>query len=107
MKTKEELEEAMKYTITMHKEIIFGSDTLSCMACLVNFQSSRLLIKNIWSKANRKYNEETRMGGTSKKYCDGWCHDDWWEDRWGEVDSWRSILKLNPEVDSTYWNDQF
>ena len=46
-KTKEELEEAMKYTITMHKEIIFGSDTLSCMACLVKFQSSRLLIKNI------------------------------------------------------------
>ena len=34
MKTKEELEEAVKDTITMYKEIIFGSDTHVCMACL-------------------------------------------------------------------------
>ena len=34
MKTKEELEEAIKDTITGYKEIIFGSDTLACMACL-------------------------------------------------------------------------
>ena len=32
--------------------------------------------KNIGSKADGKYNEETRMGETSKKYCDGWWHDD-------------------------------
>ena len=30
MKTKEGLEEAIKDTITMYKEIIFGSDTLAC-----------------------------------------------------------------------------
>ena len=34
MKTKEELEEVIKDTITMCKEIIFGSDTSACMACL-------------------------------------------------------------------------
>ena len=34
MKTKEELEEAIKDTITMYKENIFGSDTHACMACL-------------------------------------------------------------------------
>ena len=34
MKTKEELEEAIKDTITMYKEIISGSGTLACMACL-------------------------------------------------------------------------
>ena len=32
MKTKEELEEAIKDTITRYKEIIFGSDTSACMA---------------------------------------------------------------------------
>ena len=34
MKTKEELEEAIKNTITGYKEIIFGPDTPTCMACL-------------------------------------------------------------------------
>ena len=34
MKTKEELEEAIKDTITGNKKIIFGSDTPACMACL-------------------------------------------------------------------------
>ena len=34
MKTKEELEEAIKDTITKYKEIIFGVDSPACMACL-------------------------------------------------------------------------
>ena len=34
MKTKEELPEAIKDTTTKYKEIIFGSDTPTCMACL-------------------------------------------------------------------------
>ena len=34
MKTKEELEEAIKDTIKGYREIIFGSDTPVCMACL-------------------------------------------------------------------------
>ena len=34
VKTKEELEEAIKDTITKYKEIIFGPDSLVCMACL-------------------------------------------------------------------------
>ena len=34
LKTKEELEEAIKDTIKVCKEIIFGSDTPVCMACL-------------------------------------------------------------------------
>ena len=47
MKTKEELEEAIKDTITGYKKIIFGSDTPACIACLENFKSSKSLIKNI------------------------------------------------------------
>ena len=34
MKTKEELQEGIKDTIKGYKEIIFGSDTPSCMGCL-------------------------------------------------------------------------
>ena len=34
MKTKEELEEAIKDTMTMYKEIIFGSHSAICIACL-------------------------------------------------------------------------
>ena len=34
MKTKEELEEAIKGTIIRYKKIIFGPDALACMACL-------------------------------------------------------------------------
>ena len=34
MKIREELEEAIKDTITGYKKIIFGSDTPTCMACL-------------------------------------------------------------------------
>ena len=34
MKTKEQLEDAIKDTITRYKEIIFNSDTPTCMACL-------------------------------------------------------------------------
>ena len=34
MKTKEELEEAIKDTITMYKENFFSSDTPVCIACL-------------------------------------------------------------------------
>ena len=34
IKTKEELEEAIKGTIKEYKKIIFGSDTPTCMACL-------------------------------------------------------------------------
>ena len=34
MKTKEELEEAIKETIRRYKEIIFGADSPICMVCL-------------------------------------------------------------------------
>ena len=45
------------------------------------------LSKNIWSKADGRYSEKACMGGTSKKYCDWWWHDDREEDRWG-VEFW-------------------
>ena len=43
MKTKEELEEAMKDIITGYKEIIFGSDTPACMACLDELRKQQII----------------------------------------------------------------
>ena len=41
--TKEELEEAIKDTITRYKDIVFGSDTPSCMACLEEVQRQQVI----------------------------------------------------------------
>ena len=43
MKTKEELEEAIKDTIKVYKEIIFGLDTSVCMACLHEFRKQQAI----------------------------------------------------------------
>ena len=43
MKTREELEETIKDTITDYKEIIFGSDTPACMACLDEVRKQQII----------------------------------------------------------------
>ena len=43
MKTKEELEEAIKETITMYKEIISSSDTPVCIACLDELRKQQVI----------------------------------------------------------------
>ena len=43
MKTKTELEEDIKDTITGYKEIIFGSDTPACMACLDELRKQQVI----------------------------------------------------------------
>ena len=72
MKTKEQLEEAIKDHITKYKEIIFGSDTLVCMACLDELRKQQVIDQKVYDQKvmENKYDEEARMGGTSKKYCD-------------------------------------
>ena len=50
MKTKEELEEATKDTITMYKENIFGSDTPACMACLGELQKQQVTDQKIYDQ---------------------------------------------------------
>ena len=47
MKTKEELEEPIKETIKGYKEIIFGSDTPACMACLDELQKQQVIVKKM------------------------------------------------------------
>ena len=58
MKTKE-LEEAIKDTITMHKEIFFSSDTLACMACLDELRKQQII--------DQKIHDQKLMENTMRK----------------------------------------
>ena len=57
MKTKEELEEAIKETITKYKEIIFDLDTPTCTACLDELQKKQIIDQKIF---NQRLMEETK-----------------------------------------------
>ena len=50
MQKKEELEEAIKDTITGYKGIIFGSDTPACMACLDELQKQQVIDKKVYDQ---------------------------------------------------------
>ena len=98
MKTKEELEEAIKDTIKVYKEIIFGSDILFCMACLNELRRQQIIDQHVY---DQRLMEDTirklASDGLQKNIVmDG---DTLIDKRIGEV--------LGPEVDSTYWKDKF
>ena len=98
MKTKEELEEAIKDTIKRYKEIIFGSDTPTCVACLDELRKQQIIDQKVY---DQKLMEDTMRklaweGLQKNIVMDG---DTMIDNRTGEV--------LNPEVDSTYWKDKF
>ena len=48
MKTKEELEEAIKDTIKGYNEIIFGSDTPASMACLDELRKQQTINQHVY-----------------------------------------------------------
>ena len=50
MKTKEELEEAIKDTIKGYKEIIFGSDTSACMVCLDELRKQQIIDQYVYDQ---------------------------------------------------------
>ena len=50
MITKEELEEAIKDTITGCKKIIFGSDTPACMVCLDELRKQQIIDQKIYDQ---------------------------------------------------------
>ena len=45
---KEELEEVIKDTIKEYKEIIFGSDTPVCMACLNELRKQQIIDQHVY-----------------------------------------------------------
>ena len=96
MKKKEELEEAIKENITRCKEIIFGSDTPTYMACLDELRKQQAINQYVY--------DQNLMEDTMKKLA--WeglqkniviNGDTMIDKRIGEV--------LNSEVDSIYWKD--
>ena len=50
MKIKEELEEAIRDTITGYKEIIIGSDTPACVACLDKLQKQHVIDQKMYDQ---------------------------------------------------------
>ena len=71
IKTKKELEEAIKDTITGYKKIIFGSDTPTCMACLDELRKQQIIVQHVY---DQKLMDDTMRKITwegFKKYCDG------------------------------------
>ena len=48
MKTKEELEEAIKDNIKGYKEIIFGSDTPVCVVCLDELRKQQIIDQKVY-----------------------------------------------------------
>ena len=98
MKTKEELQEAIKDTISRYKEIIFGSDIPTCMVCLDELRKQQIIDQKVY--------DQNLMEDTMRKLAweglqknivmDG---DTMIDKRIGDV--------LDPEVDSTYWKDKF
>ena len=50
MMTNEELEEAIKDTIKRYKEIIFGSDTPSCIACMDELLKQQIIDQKIYDQ---------------------------------------------------------
>ena len=50
MKTKEELEEAIKDTIKGYKKIIFGSDTPVCVVCLDESGKQQIIYQKVYDQ---------------------------------------------------------
>ena len=98
MKTREELEKAIKDIITKYKQIIFGSDTLAFMACLDELWKQQVIDQKVY--------DQRLMEDTVRKLA--------WEGLQGNIgtDGGTIIDKrtgevLDPEVDSAYCKDNF
>ena len=98
MKTKEVLEEAIKDTIKRYKEIVFGSDTPTCMACLDELRKQQAIDQHV-------YDQKLMVDTIRKLAWEGlqknivWTDDTMIDKGTGEV--------LDPEVDFTYWKEKF
>ena len=98
MKTKKELEEAIKDTIKEYKEIIFGPNSPVCMACLNELWKKQVIDEQVY---NQKLMEDTVRKLAWDELQKNIVMDDdvMLEGKIGEV--------LDPEVDFTYQKDKF
>ena len=72
MKTKEEIEEAIKDTITGYKEIIFGSDIPASMARLAELRKQQVIDQKIYNQKLLDNAMRKLAWEGLKKYHDGW-----------------------------------
>ena len=98
MKTKEELEETIKDTIRKYQEIIFDSDTPTCVACLEEIRKQQVIDQKVYDqKLMEDAIRKLEWGGLQRNIVmDG---DTMIDKRTGVV--------LDPDVDSTYWKEKF
>ena len=61
MKTMEELEEAIKDTITKYKETIFGADSPACMTCMNKLRKQQVI--------DEKVHNQRLMDDTLRKHA--------------------------------------
>ena len=98
MKTKEELEEAIKDIIKRYKEIILCSDTPTCVACLDELQKQQIIDQKVY---DQKMMEDAMRNlsweGLQRNIVMG--GDMMINNVTGEL--------LDPEADSTYWTNKF
>ena len=97
-KKKKELEEAIKDTITINKEIIFNSDTPACMACLNELRKQQAIDHHVY--------DQKLMEDTMRKFACERLRKNMVMNGDTMIDK-RTDEMLNPEVDSVYWKDKF
>ena len=98
MKTKEELEEAIKDTITKYKEVIFGADRQACTACLNELRKQQVI--------NERADNQWLMDDTVRKLAWGGLQINIVMDGDAMIDG-RTSEALDPVVDFTYWKNKF
>ena len=98
LKTKEELEEAIKDTITKYKKIIFGPDSPVCMACLNELRKKQVIDEKVYDQ--KLMYDTFRTFAWEELQKNIVMDDDTMIDR-------RTREVLDPEVDSTYWKNKF
>ena len=98
MKTKQELEETIKDTVTMYKEIIFNLNTPTCMACLDKPRKQQAIDQYVHDQKlmEDKLRKLAWEGIQKNIVMDG---DTMIHKRTGGA--------LDPEDDSTYWKEKF
>ena len=93
MKTKEEFKEVIKDTVKGYKDIIFGSDTPVCMACLDELQKQQIIDQYVY--------DQRLMDDTIRKLAQEELQKNIVMDDDTMIDKRTSVV-FGPEADSAY-----
>ena len=98
MKTKQELEKAIKDTTIKYKEIIFGAGSPICIKCLDELRKQQVIDEKVYDQ--KLMDDAVKRFAWDKLQKNIVIDGDIMTDRWkGEV--------LSSEVDYTCWKDKF